>query len=635
MSKIVGVSLTALLFAACAAPTIKTPSSAHLSSESVATVAGAIPSPVQQNIALPKPRATGKTETYSVVVNNVPVHDLLFALARDAKLNIDVHSGITGGVTLNAIEQTLPQLLNRIARQVDMRYELDGPNLAVMPDSPFLRTYKIDYVNMSRDTMGTVAVTTQVASGTPGAPGAMGGTGSPGVGLSTPVMGGAGANNSITRVENRSQNHFWETIIKNVREILHETDKILPEGSSETVIEQSSTQSMTGTGAAPVPARAARGAHAATPSLASSQNPAAMENVGATIVRRSTFREAASVIAHPESGVLTVRATARQHERIQEFLTKVMESVKRQVLIEATIAEVSLSNQYQQGIDWSALPLGRAGFTVVQRATGSITAPPSSLMQLSYNNQASRLGAVRAAINLLEGFGTVKVLSSPKLSVLNNQTAVMKVVDNNVYFTLKADTTANVNTTVTTFTTTLQSVPVGFVMNITPQIGDNDSVMLNVRPSISSIADYVTDPNPTLANPCGFGVTNCSIPPIQSKIPVVRTREMESVIRVENGNVAVMGGLIEDRVQNIDNTVPGVSRIPLFGEFFKQRDDLARKTELVIFLRPVVIKDASLDGDYADLKALLPRQDFFDQQPGNLGSSPIYRGLSVGRGGAP
>jgi len=624
MLRTVGATLTALLLAACASPTIKAPSSTHLLAESVPKTQGTIPETVQQTVALPRPRAGSKTETYSVVVNNVKVQDLLFALARDAKLNVDIHPGITGYVSLNAIDQTLPQLLTRISKQVDMRFELDGPNLAVMPDTPFLRTYKIDYLNMNRDTTGTVAVTTQVASGTPGATGA--GGAAPAAAGGTP-----GANNSITRIENKSQNHFWETVTQNIKDILRETDKTFPEGTSETSYEQANAQSTTGTGAAQTPGatRTPRGS-LTIPSLATSPNPAAMQNTGTTVVRHNTFREAASVISHPESGVLTIRATSRQHEKIQDFLSQVLQSVKRQVMIEATVAEVSLSNDYQQGIDWSAATLGRAGFTIVQKAAGAITAPPSSLMQLTYNNQQSSAGAFKSVITLLEGFGTVKVLSSPKLSVMNNQTAVMKVVDNTVYFTLKADTTANTNTTTTTFTTTLQSVPVGFVMNVTPQIGDGDSVMLNVRPSISSIVSYVSDPNPTLANPCGFGVTSCSIPAIVSSIPVVRTREMESVIRVENGNIAVMGGLIEDRVENTDNAVPGISQIPLFGELFKQRRDLAKKTELVIFLRPIVIKDASLEGDYKDLKNLLPRQDFFKNQPGNLGNSRSSRVFSQG-----
>ncbi len=139
-------SLTVLLLAACAAPTPREPLRGHLNSDnSPGAPSGSIPAPVQQTLALPKPRPSRKAETYSVVVNNVPVRDLLFALARDAKVNVDIHPGITGNVTLNAIDQTLPQLLTRISKQVDMRFELDGPNLAVMPDSPFLKHYKVDY----------------------------------------------------------------------------------------------------------------------------------------------------------------------------------------------------------------------------------------------------------------------------------------------------------------------------------------------------------------------------------------------------------------------------------------------------------------------------------------------------------
>ncbi|MBK1680207.1 pilus (MSHA type) biogenesis protein MshL [Rhodocyclus tenuis] len=597
----------AVLLSACTAPTIRDPSPAHLRADNADNRAGTIPPPVQQSVALPPPRATARTETYSVVVNGVRVHDLLFALARDAKINVDIHPGISGSVTLNAIDQTLPQLLKRIASQVDMRFELDGANLVVMPDTPYLKNYKVDYVNMSRDTTGTVAVTTQVASGTPG-------TGTGGTATAT-----ASANNSITRIENKAQNHFWEKLEQNIKDILRETDKILPEGTSETVVEQNNAQSTTGTGANP----AALGGRNATsiPSLASSPNPATLQNSGTTVVRRSTFREAASVIANAESGVITVRATARQHEKVQEFIDQVMQSVKRQVLIEATIAEVKLSQNYQQGIDWSAKTLGRAGFNVSQgvetsSTNGSISAPASSLFQLSYQNAASRLGNISAAVKLLDAFGTVKVLSSPKLSVLNNQTAVLKVVDNRVYFTLKADTTANTNTTTTTFTTTLQSVPVGFVMNVTPQVGEGDSVMLNIRPSISSIIDWVNDPNPSLKNPCGFNITEtCKIDAIESKIPVIRTREMESVMRVENGNIAVMGGLIEDRIDYVDNAIPGVSRIPYVGELFKQRNDTTTKTELVVFLRPIVLKDASIDGDFGEMRRFLPKDDFFTSTP--------------------
>ena len=171
-----GATLMSLLLAACMAPTPRQPLDGHISSEtSPPPGSGAIPAPVQQTLALPKPRALPKAETYSVVVNNVQVKDLLFALARDAKVNVDIHPGITGVVSLNAINQTLPQLLTRISKQVDMRFELDGPNLAVMPDSPFLKHYKVDYVNMARTVTGTVSTNTQINTNQPaGASGAAG-----------------------------------------------------------------------------------------------------------------------------------------------------------------------------------------------------------------------------------------------------------------------------------------------------------------------------------------------------------------------------------------------------------------------------------------------------------------------------
>ena len=211
-------TIISFLLAACAAPTPREPLKGHLNTESTAPAAASanIPAPVQQTLALPKPRTTRKAETYSVVVNNVPVRDLLFALARDAKVNVDIHPGITGTVTLNAIDQTLPQLLTRISKQVDMRFELDGPNLAVMPDSPFLKHYKVDYVNMARNVTGTVSTNTQIATGTSG--GSSGNT-------SAPSTGGGG-NISNTRIENTSRNQFWESLEKNIKDILRETDKV-------------------------------------------------------------------------------------------------------------------------------------------------------------------------------------------------------------------------------------------------------------------------------------------------------------------------------------------------------------------------------------------------------------------------
>ena len=559
----------ALLLAGCGQTPIK-PAATHIRGDEPRP-AGTIPAPVQVTPVLPQPKPTARPETYSVVVNNVRVQELLFALARDARLNVDIHSDITGTVTLNAIDQTLPQLLTRIARQVDLRWEIDGQNLIVMRDTPFLRIYRVDYVNLARDARSVATLSTQVSGSTPGA------------------QASAAQNNSTATINSVSANKFWDTLVANIKEILQETDKVFPAASQ------------------PQPAAPSTTAPAQPGSAPASPPPPAAPT--------ATFREAASVIANPETGILNVRATSRQHEKVQEFLDQVMTNAKRQVLIEATVAEVQLNNEYQRGIDWIRFRTGARTATGTPQVgvaqfgagrSGIEFAQSSANTPAGINTNAFVFGGAIGSLNfnfalkLLESFGDVRVLSSPKISVLNNQTAVLKVVDNLVYFTIQAQTTTSQTTALTTFTTTLNSVPVGFIMSLVPQISDADTVVLNLRPTISRKIGDVPDPNPSLAT---AGVT--------SLIPVIQTREMESVLRVQSGQVAVLGGLMQDASTRIEDTIPGINRIPGLGELLEQRKDLNQKTELVIFLRPVVIRDASIDGDYSALRPLLPTADFF------------------------
>jgi general secretion pathway protein D len=633
--RIIFLLLGCCLLASCGTTPL-IPSSSHLKPE--AAPSGNIPQTVKQSAVLPPPQPTPRAETYSVVVDAVPVRELLFALARDAKINVDVHPGIEGTVTLNALNQTLPQLLNRIAKQVEMRYEVEDKVLTVMPDTPYLKQYRIDYLNMSRDATSNVSIATQIASsGTGNVSGSGGGGG-----------GAAMSNNSTTSVTNKSNNRFWDTLIQNVRDILRETDKLLPDGSSITTTEQTGVQSTTGTGSAPAAGRS--NARASAPAnLAGSPNAASLATDNATTTQRTTFREAASVIANPENGILAVRATSRQHEKIQEFIDQVMSSAKRQVLIEATVLEVQLSDQYQQGINWTSLrsyattSQGQVGSTnlpsgISTTATGTYsssgvtpgaTGTSPGIFLLSYANPKSILGNMAATIQLLESFGKVKVLSSPKISVLNNQTALLKVVDNRVYFTITATITPATATTapITTYTSDLHTVPVGFVMSVTPQVSSSDEVTLNVRPTISRIIGYVQDPNPAL--------TTATVP-VVSNIPVIQAREMESILKVASGQVAVMGGLMQDSINNLKDGVPGLSQLPVVGDLFSYHNDTSTKTELVIFMRPVVIKEASMNADYKDFREFMPEQDFFTKPgPGDKLSFPSSQVGQAGIGGLP
>jgi general secretion pathway protein D len=599
--------VAALFLAACTTPPPKPPSIGHLGMDAVpASAKSAIPQPVQQTSALPKPKPGAKAETYSVVVKDVKVEELLFALARDARLNVDVHPGIRGTVTLNAIDQTLPQLLSRIAKQVDMRFELDGPNLVVMPDTPFLRTYKVNYVNMSRDTTGNVAINTQIASISPTAASA-GGAGA--------AAGGTSGNVSSTKVDNVAKNRFWETLEKNVKDILRETDK---EIIVKRRVAEGQEVSVATAGAAARPGAAgAAGGAGATPASQIQVQIAPQPQQQSAAAKEYETLQAASVMVNPETGVMLVRATSRQHDKIQEFLDQVLSSARRQVMIEATIVEVRLNQNYQQGIDWNYFNQGAAGRILGQgtttrsfsvnpvtgafEATTSTSTLPSAVGNTLFS-LAFRRGDFLTAIKLLETFGTLKVISSPKLSVLNNQTAILKVVDNFVYFQVKSDASQGQTSTVTTVTTTPQSVSVGLVMSVTPQISDTNNVLLNVRPTISRITGTKRDPNPILP---------ASIPNL---VPEIQTREMESLMSVNDGDIAVLGGLMQEGVNNTDDTVPGLASIPLIGNIFMHRKDETSKTELVVFLRPTVIRDASIQGDFGSFRNQLPNAEFFDSK---------------------
>ena len=571
------VVLLAGLLTACAQAPVK-PAETHIRAGEPRPE-GSIPPPVQMAPVLPRPKPSVRPETYSVVVNNVRVQELLFALARDARLNVDISPDITGTVTLNAIDQTLPQLLARIARQVDLRWEIDGQTLSVMRDTPFLRAYKIDYLSAARNVTMKSTASTLFGGGTGAA-----------------AASGPAATGATATIDVKAENNLWDSIVVNVKEILRETDKILPAAATSAVPMQP-------------PPVAPAGQAAAAPGLAAPQQPG------------TTYQEAASVIANRESGVLYVRATSKQQEKVQEFLDQVMAGAKRQVLIEATVAEVQLRNEYQRGIEWQRVPSGTRGFTFRQPAVPPPTGfnPNPFLIGYTSNNFS-------ATLKLLEQFGDVRVLSSPKLSVMNNQTAILRVTRDIIYFTITPSTQpitfagagAGGITVNASFTTTPNIAAEGFMMAVLPQINETDGVVLNVRPTIRRQVGSARDPNPALQGAA-----------TQNDIPLFETREFDSILRLQSGEIAVLAGLMQDQVENTDAGIPGIRSIPIIGEALSSRSDLTRKTELVIFLRASVIRDPSIDGDFRRFGDQLPGGDFFTKpNPGRIAPP-------VGPAGAP
>jgi MSHA biogenesis protein MshL len=600
----VALTLTAVALAGCA-------NWAHRAASPVTASAPATSNdaPLQPNatpLMPPTPRQTGKTDTFNITVNEVPVADVLFELARDAKVSLDISPTVTGTITLIAVDQTLHQILNRIADQVDMRYEFTGSTIVVRSDTPVERIYKIDYVNIEREAKAASNIATQIQASS-GAVSSGGGGGAE-----------SSNNNSTSALTSLSRNQFWTTLIANVKALVNDTGG--PTGMNSGGA--NSAAQLPAPVAAPTAAPGAAPANARSEAAGAGPAPRVANSVPSTVGAKLP----SLVIANPETGLLVVRATARQHERVQEFLDVVLRSARRQVLIEATIAEVQLSDQYQQGINWQKFgggavsavqqPLGPAplpggsipgsgpgGLIFPTNNTSSTTGTPNPsllVLQALSTNPTSFLGNLSVAVSLLESFGKVKVLSSPKLSVLNNQTAFLKVVDNRIYFTIGVQITPGNSLTgtaaIVTYTSTPATVPVGFVMSVTPAVDEAGMVMMDVRPTISRIIGYVNDPNPALAQ------AN-----VVSKIPEIQTREIESLLRVKSGDIAVMGGLMQDATNNLSDEVPVLGQIPYLGNLFKNKNNTHTKSELVIFLRPVVIRDASLEGDYHEYRAVAQR----------------------------
>ena len=549
----------------------------------------AIPPPARMSEFLPPPRPEPKPQTYSVVVNEVPVKDLLLALARDTKQNIDIHPGLTGLVSLNAINETLPAILERVSKQVNLRYRTEGNTIIVSPDMAFVKTYRVNYVNMARDTNSTIGVTGEIgaAAGGPGAAGA------------------AATSGSSTTVRTTSRNDFWEQLRDNIRAILNSTrlQSLTAEARAErlALVKQEQELRVKQLEAA---SRAGQGA----PTLATS----VITPPGGTQQQASLLPD--DVVVNAVSGSVTVNATEKQHQLVQQHIDSIVNAMQRQVLIEATIVEVRLSNNYQGGIDWSRLS-GSGGISLTQSLISGRVPATGPFTALTFNPNNQRAGDLSVTIRLLEQFGNARVLSSPKLMALNNQTALLKVVDNIVYFEVQAQAavaTGGGIVTPPTFTTTAKTVAVGVVMSVTPQINEDGRVLLSVRPTVTRLRpeqQFVNDPNPSL---CNNDRTLC----VPNPVPQVQVREMESVLQVGSGQTVVLGGLMQDDVQRSRDQLPGADQAGVAGELIRFRDERAVKTELVVFLRPTVIANPTLDSDELKFfQRFLPVPDAPPQTP--------------------
>ena len=306
-----------------------------------------------------------------------------------------------------------------------------------------------------------------------------------------------------------------------------------------------------------------------------------------------------SLVVSPQSGVVVIKAMPNELRTVEQFLRATQISVDRQVILEAKIIEVKLSDGFQSGINWAGFGKGdkfRAGAGVNSSAIslpGGALVADTTLSSLLGGGLASASGATAgglfglafrtasfaALLEFLETQGTVSVLSSPRIATLNNQKAVLKVGTDEFFVTNVSTSTTTGTATTTTPSVTLQPFFSGIALDVTPQIDENNNITLHIRPSVSDVT--------TKSKVISLGGTSgtLTLPLASSSVS-----ETDSIVRAQDGQVIAIGGLMRSASISDDAQIPGVGEIPVVGNLFRRTNRSISKRELIILLKPTVVK---------------------------------------------
>ena len=299
-----------------------------------------------------------------------------------------------------------------------------------------------------------------------------------------------------------------------------------------------------------------------------------------------------SVIVSPQAGLVTIRALPSEITAVKSFLDSTQEHLRRQVIIEAKIMEVTLNDDYQQGVKWDQvlrhIESTDIGFSTTGNIAGStISSAIGGVTSLSFLNKD-----FSGVIDLLSTQGNVQVLSSPRITATNNQKAIIKVGEDEYFVTDVSSTTTTGTSTTTTPEIDLTPFFSGIALDVTPQIDADGEVILHIHPSVT-ITDEQTK-TIRLSN------EDIILPLAQSSV-----RESDTIIRAKSGEIVVIGGLIETRKVNLESKTPFLGDIPIMGELFKSKSESVQKKELVILLKPIVIGQDTWKNQLQDARALL------------------------------
>lgn len=546
----------------------------------------------QPVLAAPSAPELADVRRVSIAVTDAtPLRDILIELARKAGVDLEMDPRISGGIIYTATDRPFVEVIDRIAELGELRYEFRNNSLKIEVDDPYIDYYRLDYPDLTRQSSSTSQTTTDVSDAIQGA------------------SGGSGTSQSDVSVASSSSSDFWSSVGEGIESILNATNttqgraseqeeqgfvpsttEAEPEEEEEEGGTQSLIESATGVQGLGNPLLADRGS-----SLGEGPPPTTLGQPTQNAAIDTAFYS-----MNQQAGVVTVFGSKKQHRLIADYLNRLRRSVLAQVLIEAKIVEVTLADQFRTGVDWNSVGAGPDGAfqgdnqsldlnTNFSRnvATDSF---PNPTVGLVWNNTDIDLNV---AVSLINAFGTTRTLSSPRVTVVNNQAALLKVAENEVFFEINVDfqPATDTSASVTTFDSSVQTVPIGIVMTVQPSIdAEGGRISMSMRPSITRLVRRVEDPGVQLQL-AQINAQNGTNLAVSSAIPIIETREMDSIVTMESGQVLVMGGLMQEVAINNREGAPGLMDVPLLGNAFSQNTRETEMVELVIFLRATIVGD--------------------------------------------
>jgi len=498
-------------------------------------------------IAFSEDDAAGVDARFDFSVKDaMPVREFFSLLTADTDYSVVVHPDVKGSVSaLDLKNVTVQDVLDQIIEIYGYSITLDDGVYQIRPGGLQTRIFKLNYLNVTRSGSSTMQITASgISEGSQNRNSYGGGQ----MANVNPVAGGQGGynnnqnnqNSGRATIQTETETDYWKDL--------------------ETVI-----RSIIGSGSGP--------------SIASLSG-----------------SESRSVIVSPQTGMILVRAFPKELKEVGEFIEASQAALQRQVVLEAKILEVELSEGFQSGINLQAL-----GDRKVSAAYGSGTIEQSIVgTPLSLNLNFTDFTGV---IKLLESQGNVQVISSPRILTLNNQKAIFKVGQESYYLTA-ANTTAYGQGTggnVVNSNSNLEPFFSGIALDVTPQISEAGDIILHIHPILSEVKEEVKR------------ILDNDFPLASSA-----TRESDTIARVRNGEVIVISGLMQTRSRGSTSGIPGVDEIPIISRPLEQNERTTVKTELVILLRAMVdekdVMRQSIDDSLERVKKLRSRID------------PFYRG---------